>query len=228
MSAATLTVPPLRDGERLSREEFERRYDALPDVKAELLNGVVYMASPVTAEHGKPHGDLMGWLYSYKAFTPGVDSGVDSSIRLPLGSMPQPDVFLHILESHGGRSYIDADGYVAGAPDLLGEVAKSSLIHDSTVKMAICREAGIPEFILWRVEDRAIEWYFLNNGEYQELATGPDGIIRSKTFPGLWLDFEAMIRRDDQAVLRALQQGIASDEHAQFVAALQQAATAKP
>jgi Uma2 family endonuclease len=228
MSATTISVPPLRHGERLSPEEFMRRYEAMPDVKAELLNGVVYMASPVSATHAAPHGDLMTWLGVYKAFTPGVDSGDNGTIRLPLGSVPQPDVYLRIQESHGGKSHIDPDRYVAGVPELLGEVAMSSVTYDGTVKMPIYREAGVAEFILWRIEDRAVDWCFLNDGDYEELPAGPDGIIRSKTFPGLWLDVDAMIRGDLGTVLRVLQQGIAAPEHQEFVAELQNASRLKP
>src|SRR5258708_6837484 len=135
MSSAILATPRLQQGERLSREEFERRYEAMPDVKAELLDGVVYiMSSPLTLHHGSPHGDLIGWIYFYKAHTPGVDEADNTTVRLPHGSEVQPDALLRILETHGGLSYADADDYVSGVPDLLGEVAYSSLSYDLTTK----------------------------------------------------------------------------------------------
>ena len=41
-------ILPLEHGDHLTREEFERRYEAMPHVrKAELIEGVVYMPSPV-------------------------------------------------------------------------------------------------------------------------------------------------------------------------------------
>lgn len=225
MSTATLSppIPELRHGERLSREEFERRYEAMPDVKAELLDGVVYiMSSPVSIDHGGPHGDLLGWLFYYKAFTPGVDVGDNTTTRLPEGSDSQPDAYLRILEAHGGNSYVDEKRYLSGAPELMGEVAKSSKSYDLTVKKPIYRKDGVREFILWRVEDKAIDWFALRGGDYENLPVGPDGIIRSEAFPGLWLDIAAMIRRDGAAVLRALQKGIESPEHAAFVERLRQ------
>lgn len=228
MSAGTVpvipTVPPLRDGDRLSPDEFMRRYAATPEkFKAELLDGVVHVTSPVTRQHGTPHGSLMGWLVGYQAYTPGTDYADNTTTRLPSGSIPQPDVFLRIWETHGGQSHVDEDGYVAGVPELLGEIALSSLHRDRTVKLPIYERNGVREYILWRVEDREIEWHVLRGAAYELLRPGGDGIVRSETFPGLWLDVEAMLRGDMGTVLRVLQQGIASPEHDQFVQRLRQA-----
>jgi hypothetical protein len=39
----TPKLPPLENGDRLTRPEFERRYQAMPHIKkAELIEGVVY------------------------------------------------------------------------------------------------------------------------------------------------------------------------------------------
>jgi hypothetical protein len=78
-------VPPLRNGDRLTRAEFERRYAAMPGVnKAELIDGVVYLPSPVRFKgHGKEHAYLIGWLAHYSSKTPGlVDFGDNSTVRL--------------------------------------------------------------------------------------------------------------------------------------------------
>ena len=223
MSSATLSIPALRHGERLSRAEFERRYYAMPDVKAELLDGVVYiMSSPVSVDHGDPHGDLMMWLAVYKAMTPGTASGDNSTTRLTSSNEPQPDVNLRILETCGGRSFIDDDRYLAGSPELLGEVSRSSADYDRQVKLPIYQKAGVREFILWRVDDEELDWYVLRESNYERLVADSDGIIRSETFPGLWLDAVAMLQGDAAAVLKTLQKGIDSPEHAAFVASLAQ------
>ena len=75
-------IPPLRNGDRLTAEEFERRYDAMPGVRAELIEGFVYVASPVSADHGYSHFDLNGWLFVYKATTPGIAGASDATVRL--------------------------------------------------------------------------------------------------------------------------------------------------
>jgi Uma2 family endonuclease len=218
ISAVTIPVPKLHDGERLSREEFERRYEAMPNVKAELLDGVVYvMSSPVSVDHGNPHLELAGWLYHYKAFTPGVDAGDNTTTRLSENNDVQPDVYLRILETHGGASLVDADRYLAGAPELVGEIARSSASYDRTVKLPIYRRDGVREFILWRVDDNAIEWFILRGNDYKLLEPAEDGIVRSETFPGLWLDVGAVLRRDTAAVFRVSQHGIDSSGHSQFV-----------
>jgi len=211
------SIPKLRHGERLSRAEFERRYETMPDVKAELLDGVVYMSSPVSVDHGSPHIDFGCWLATYKAHTPGTDAGDNVTNRLSDESEPQPDAYLRILEAHGGNSYVDTDRYLAGAAELLGEVARSSKSHDRTVKLPIYKRDGVREFILWRVEDNAIDWFVLRNDDYSPLVPDAAGIIHSETFPGLWLDVAAMVRRDLVQVLKVLQLGIDSTEHAEFV-----------
>src|SRR5262245_1345843 len=129
--APEVAVPPLRDGDRLTTAEFERRYAAMPDdVKAELLEGVVYMSSPVSDDHGHPHLRLGHWLATYEISTPGVRGCDNTTVRLGEGGQPQPDLFLRILDTHGGNAQRDADGYISGAPELAAEVAVSRIAVD--------------------------------------------------------------------------------------------------
>src|SRR5919198_703259 len=116
-ASSSEAVPPLENGDTLTRAEFERRYDAMPHLKkAELIEGIVYMPSPANhADHGNPHFNVIGWLAQYAAFTPGVQGGDNSSLRMELDSEPQPDAFLMLLPTHGGQSGIDGQGYVTGA-----------------------------------------------------------------------------------------------------------------
>ena len=108
------------------RDEFERRYDAMPRLrKAELIEGVVYMPSPVRhRRHGRPHFRLICWLGVYEAATPGVEGGDNGTIRLDLDNDPQPDAYLLIAPERGGQARISADDYVELAPELVAEVAK--------------------------------------------------------------------------------------------------------
>src|SRR5690348_14823230 len=120
-------VPPLENGDRLTRAEFERRYAAMPHVKkAELIEGVVYMPSPVSERHSAPHFDLIGWLSLYRIATPGVAGGDNGTLRLDVDNEPQPDVFLRIQAECGGQCRIGDEGYIEGAPELVAEVAMSS------------------------------------------------------------------------------------------------------
>jgi Uma2 family endonuclease len=221
------TVPPLENGDHLTRDEFERRYAAMPHVKkAELIEGVVYMPSAVRLElHGGPHADLITWLGFYRANTPGVRVGDNASVRLDLDNEPEPDALMIVQPGFGGRVKISDDDYVEGAPDLAAEVAASSASIDLNLKFRVYRRNGVQEYIVWRVPDEAVDWFVLRGGQYERLALNPTGVYQSEVFPGLWLDPAALVRFDIARVMQVLQQGLASPEHAAFVARLQQAAS---
>ncbi len=218
-STGKVQVPPLENGDRLTRIEFERRYSNMPDVKkAELVEGVVYMASPLRFEpHAEPHADLIVWLGNYKVATPGVRLGDNPTIRLDLDNEPQPDAVLLLDATVGGQSYLGKDGYIEGAPELVTEVAASSAAIDLGDKKRSYRRNGVCEYIVWQVFDRKFEWFSLQNGDYVALEQGEDGIIRSQVFPGLWLKVPAMIDSDLSQVLSVLQAGLNSTEHQVFV-----------
>jgi Uma2 family endonuclease len=215
-------VPPLENGDQLSRDEFERRYDAMPGLKkAELIEGVVYMPSPVRVDHhGTPHFDLIGWLFYYRWATPGVRGADNTSIRLDLKNMPQPDVCLFIDPARGGQGRVSEDGYLEGAPELIAEVAASSVSYDLTVKFDVYRRHNVREYLVWRVLDQQIDWFELKRKRFVRLPLDESGRYQSKILPGLWLDPQALIRGDTAALQAALQRGLASPEHANFVARL--------
>jgi Uma2 family endonuclease len=217
-------IPPLENGDRLSRAEFERRYEAMPShIKAELIEGVVYMSSPVRADgHGKQHHDLMIWLGDYRVSTAGTDSADNSTVRLDLKNEPQPDGALYICPECGGQVKIEA-GYIVGAPELVLEVAASSVSIDLGDKKTAYHRNGVKEYIVWRVLDGEIDWFLLRDSDYEHITAETGDLLKSETFPGLWLDRPAMLRRDLLTVRRVLQQGLASPEHARFVASLQAA-----
>jgi len=223
-------IPPLTHGERLTRDEFERRYEAMPQlIKAELIEGVVYMPSPVRAEqHGNPHADLIGWLVFYRAFTPGVRVSADTSVRLDLDNEPQPDALMYLEAPFGGQARIDDDGYLAGGPELVAEIAASSVRIDLTEKLRVYARNNVREYLVWRAEEQAFDWFVLRQGQYQPLQRTATGLLQSEQFPGLWLDPDALMRFDVAEVLRIVQQGIASAEHTAFVAQLQARATQQP
>jgi hypothetical protein len=219
-------IPSLEPGDHLTREEFERRYEAMGQVKkAELIEGVVYMPSPVRFEqHGSPNAVLIWWLTHYWAYTPGVRVGNNTTVRLDLDNEPQPDGLMIREPSHGGRVVIGPRGYIESAPELVGEVAASSASFDLHTKLRVYCRNQVREYIVWRVEEATLDWFILRQEDYVRLPLSPAGIYQSEVFPGLWLDPAALVRADLPTVLSILQQGIASPEHAAFVAKLQQAA----
>jgi Uma2 family endonuclease len=215
------SVPRLQPGDRLSRPEFERRYHAMPEVKkAELIEGVVYMPSPVRFEaHGEEHADLLGWLVVYKSATPGIRSGDNSTVRLDNENEPQPDLTLIVDPDLGGQTTL-VEGYLTGPPELVAEVAASTVSIDLHDKLRAYQRNGVAEYLVWRTEDGEIDWFVLHDGKYERLAVDVDGLWKSPGFPGLWLDGPAMVRGDMPAVFAALNRGLASPEHAAFVARL--------
>lgn len=218
-SAAPL---PLENGDRLTRAEFERRYQAMPEVKkAELIEGVVHMPSPVRyKKHGQPHSHLQGWLFTYSVATPGTEVADNATLRLDPDNDPQPDVVLRIDEARGGRSYISADDYLVGAPELVVEIASSSASYDLHEKHKIYRRNGVQEYLVWRVYDRQIDWFSLQNEQYVPLLPDANSVIESRIFPGLRLNVGALVNGDLTKVLADLREGIASEAHQGFIQTL--------
>ncbi len=217
-------IPPLQNGDHLTVEEFERRFDAYTDLKkAELINGVVFMPPPVAMEeHGGPHFHLVGWLYLYCSMTPGIRGGDNPTLRLPLRNRPQPDTCLFVEPAFGGQVQI-VDSYIVGGPEFIGEVAATSANYDLHEKFDLYQRSNVREYLVWRVFDREIDWFVLREGQYVRLALSADGLFKSEIFPGLWLDPTALIAGNLPRMLQVSQQGAATPEHAAFVARLRQA-----
>ncbi len=212
-------VPPLEVGDRLTRAEFERRYEAMPRLrKAELIEGVVYVPSPARIRrHGKPQGQIITWLGYYEAATPGLEMADNSTVRLDLDNEPQPDALLIIAPEFGGQVKISEDDFVEGAPEWVGEISASTASYDLNIKLHVYRRNGVREYVVWRVLEKEIDWFVLQEGQFERLALDDHGLYKSTVFPGLWLDPAAMIRGDMKKVLAVVQRGIDSAEHAAFV-----------
>lgn len=213
------TIPPLENGDRLTRAEFYRRWEAMPQVKhAERVEGVVYMAAAVRREsHGRPHYRIIGWLHSYEAETPGVEGGDNTTLQLDLDNDPQPDAYLLVDPACGGRCAFTADDYIANGPELIIEVAASSASYDLHQKLDAYRRNGVQEYTVWKTLENEIVWFRLVDGVYVECEPDLNGVFKSEVFPGLWLNAPAMLRGDLKQVLETLRVGIASDAHATFV-----------
>jgi Uma2 family endonuclease len=209
-------LPPLENGDRLTRAEFERRYAAMPQIKkAELIEGVVYVSSPVRVIHSQPHADFMTWLGVYRAATPGVACYDNPTVRLDADNEPQPDAVLRIAT--GGQSWISPDDYIEGAPELIVEIAASSASYDLHDKLRVYRRNGVQEYIVWCTYSQQIDWFYLEDGQYKPQSPEATGILRSQQFPGLWLAAPALLAGHLAEVLQTLQQGIATPDHQTFV-----------
>ena len=210
----------LREGDRLSRDEFERRYEVRPDLRqAELIEGIVRMPTPVGYEtHANPHSALITVLSVYAAHTPGVGVAVEATVRLDPENEPQPDVVLRIESDELGQSSIDADGYIAGAPELVAEIAASSARFDLGQKLEVYRRNGVREYIVWQTRARRIDCFQRSGEAFEPLPVAPGGIVHSQVFPGLRIATAALLKRDVATALAVVQRGVGAPEHGEFVA----------
>lgn len=216
---AKTNSPSLESGDRLTREEFHRRYERSPDIKrAELVEGVVYLSSPVRSTyHGFQHGQIVTWLGNYSVETPGVVMIDNSTVFLDEENEHQPDVYLRFISKALGKSAFDDDGYLVGPPEFVAEVAASSASYDLGPKFEAYRRNGVQEYLVWRVYDEAIDWFRLRDGKYVALTPNTQGVVQSEVFPGLWLDRAGMLGGDMRQVFAVLREGLATDEHRAFV-----------
>ncbi len=218
----TPLIPPLQTGDHLTLVEFERRYSAQPHLKkAELIEGVVYVPSPVHLDsHARPHSRIMGLLFNYMAATPGTDTADNASVRLDAENEVQPDAMLRIREEYGGQSRQSEDDYLIGAPELIVEIAASSAAYDLHEKLRVYRRTGVKEYVVLLTLELGTVWYRLNEGRYDVVSPDEDGIYRSTVFPGLHFHSANFWADDVAGQLAVLQAGIATPAHADFVAAL--------
>lgn len=217
--------PRLENGDHLTRVEFERRYHQMPHLKkAELVQGRVYMPSPVRVKgHGRPHSLIIGWLINYEMATPHLMVCDNTTVRLDRDNEPQPDALLRLEESVGGNSHISEDDYLEGAPELIVEIAGSSASYDLHDKLEVYRRHGVREYLVWLVEEKAFRWYLLEGEIYQQQSVDSSGILKSPFFLGLWLDVSALLAGNMKQVLAVVQQGLNSPEHQTFVQTLSNA-----
>ncbi|WP_413167450.1 Uma2 family endonuclease [Capilliphycus salinus ALCB114379] len=213
------SIPPLENGDRLTRPEFERRYNKMTHLKkAELIEGVVYMPAALRFKsHAQPHGNLMIWLGFYKVMTSGVELGDNPTIRLDWDNEPQPDAVLFIDQNLGGKTRLSEDDYLEGAPELVAEIAASSAAIDLGDKKQVYRRNGVLEYLVWQSYENQFNWFVLEKGEYIKLQPDEAGIIRSRVFPGLWLAENELLTGNMKQVLQVLQTGLESVEHQAFV-----------
>ena len=218
--AAHILPPPLCEGDQLTSDEFMRRWEAMPDLKhAELIDGIVYMPSPVSSPHSRFQLALAGWLNNYETATPGCEGGLEGTWLMGVRNVPQPDATLRISPHKGGQSRDEGD-YTAGAPELIVEVAVSSRARDLGSKLKLYESMGVREYLVAVTSQSKLMWHDWTPAGFQLREADPDGIFRSRCFPGLWLDAKALWALDKVRLSAVLHQGLSTPEHAAFVARL--------
>ena len=222
MSAIPKAIQPastraeLHNGDRMTREEFHRIYEQMPpDFRAELIGGIVYVSSPLGRRHGIAHPALTTVLFAYKGNTPGVEVGDNTTVMLDPDGEPQPDLYLRILPEFGGQSRTTDDDYVSGPPEMVVEIAHSSRSIDLHLKRREYARHGVLEYLVLSLADKQLRWFDLKADG--ELSGDSEGVVRIRTFPGLWISGPAVLAQDYKAIMDVLNKGLAAPEHAAFV-----------
>ena len=216
----SIKLPPLVAGQRLDRDTFHARYEAMPpNTRAELIGGVVHMPSPMSLDHGDDNGPIFIWIDYYAESTPGIQSNIGSSLLLDELGEPQADVSLRILPEYGGQVRHEG-GYIVGAPELVVEIARSSRRTDLGDKKTDYERAGVREYLIVELDPDRVHWFLRRGDHFETLASGPDGLFRSEVYPGLWLDPVALFAGDRRRLRAVVDRGFATPEHAAFVARL--------
>lgn len=225
-SRGGLTLPPLENGDHLDQKTLHERYEAMPEAfKAELIQGRVYVPSPVRRLHGRPHQLISTWLGNQDAATPGVESLVDTTAILDDENESQPDSILIIRPDYGGQTRLSDDQSIVGPPELAVEISASSASFDLFEKRDAYEQSGIQEYVIAIVQDTRVLWLGREKGRSVARAPDAEGVYRLQVFPGLWLDAAAVFADDAKLLLDTLNQGLASPEHAAFVRHLAQRRT---
>lgn len=214
-------VPPFQDGDVLDQPTFHSLYETTPSgFRAELIEGIVHMASPVQLRHGGPSGKVSQWLGAYADEVEGTFAYNEITAILGPSDEPQPDHSLLVLPEAGGQTRENHGGYLLGAPELAVEIANTTTLIDLHAKKAMYERYGAREYIVVEAKRKTVHWFTRRGEKFVPLLPDIDGILVSKVFPGLWLAPAALFDRSAKRLLATLQLGIASPEHAKFAAKL--------
>jgi Uma2 family endonuclease len=211
--------PQLFPGQRLSRAEFHRIYGVYHGhVKYELVDGTVYVEATRRRPHARFHALASALLCFYEIATPGVEALSNATTILDERNEVQPDLQLRILTEYGGRTTVTADQFLAGPPELIIEIADPNVVLDLRIKRFMYRAQGVKEYVVVDAEAAKLCW-FMPSGEERQIDS--DGVLKSVTFPGLWIDSQALFQEQIAHLQSTLNQGLQHPEHAAFVAKLQ-------
>jgi Uma2 family endonuclease len=215
--AAPQLPTPLREGDRLTRDEFLRRWEQMPDLtRAELIDGVVHLPSPLTTVHGLFHFRVSAWLGFYVAATPGCTAGIAETWLMESKSAPQPDLALRIDPKLGGQSSLEGE-YAAGSPELIVEISHTTRPRDVGPKLRLYERSGVQEYLTVVPRRKELIWRQLFDGKYRNIAPDEEGVLQSRVFPGLWLNPAALWEDDLPGISATVQRGVSTSSHQEFV-----------
>jgi len=222
MNATIPDAPPLATGQRMDRATFHARYLETPEhFKAELIDGVVFVASPIAQFHCDANDDLTTLLKLYASSTPGTHANANRTCKVDEDNEVQPDALLYIEPEFGGQVRIEG-GYLVGLPELVVEVAYSTVERDLKTKRKLYEANGVREYIVYRADTHELIWFGRDDAAFVRREPDTDGLICSRAFPGLQLKTDDLVAGNTASMIATLQLGLASQAHADFVESLAQ------
>ncbi|MGH7201849.1 MAG: Uma2 family endonuclease [Planctomycetaceae bacterium] len=171
-------------------DEFFR---LVPDgQKADLLDGVVHMASP-DSNRANQLNNFLDFVVT--GFVTARDLGGRVYVNrfafeLSDTYAPEPDLAYVIRE----RLHLIEETRMRGGPDVAVEiVSRDSRTRDYLEKKEVYREAGVGEYWIIDPLQRRVEFWRLSAGRYELVPLEENRIFRSQVLPGFWLDIEWLL-----------------------------------
>lgn len=169
------------------------------------------MPSPVRAEaHSEPDGLIHGWMFTYVVERLDLKFYPNATLLLDPDNALQPDAILCTAPQPEGKVWLNDNGYLCGAPELVCEIAASSVSIDLHDKFRAYRRNGIAEYLVWLVEEERVCWFHLVEQDYVE-QEADSGRLVSGVFPGLVLDVEALLQMDRAKVVATLREAMTGE-----------------
>jgi len=160
--------------------------------KADLIDGVVYMAPPDT-----PREDEICYLLRFLMRgccrywqLGGEVHGSRVAFVLGRWDVLEPDLSFVSAD----RTHLILDTHVQGAPDIAVEiVTDESLQRDYETKKLLYEEAGVREYWIADPLQQQCRFYRLSRGRFVEVPLEGGRIFRSEVLPGFWLDAQWLL-----------------------------------
>jgi Uma2 family endonuclease len=178
-------VAPVLVRERLTHEEFMAFCNE--DMKADLIDGVMFLQTPASNTHERLFQFLFNVFSIYVTRRNlGEIRGSRTAVRLESGHTYEPDL---LFVSHKKVNIIK-EQVVDGAPDLVVEILSSgTYFHDTGIKREVYERSGVRE--LWLIDPYGPEGTEVLRREEESgrfvAIEAEGGMYRSRVIPGLWL-----------------------------------------
>lgn len=155
------------------------------------------------------------WLCQYRRSTPCVESLGRVSIFLDPTTEIETTAAMWLTPGADDRPRWQR---CEGVPELLVEV--TATVHNKVFRrrLRVYEQSEIHELLVVTGDPRDTALYARENGRFARVSPADDGSYRSRVFPGLWLDPSALFSDEWNEMAACLDRGMATEEHAAFVA----------